>query len=165
MDKRDVIVIGGGPAGFLSSIFAAQLGGRAMVVEKERVGGICPNWGCIPMTFMDHCVDVIRTAKQAAKDGINVGEVSIDYAKLMSEKDRVVMGVVAGMEARLQATGVEVVIGSAKLVSPNQVEITRNDGKKETVQAEKIIIASGSVARRYDVPGVYGPGCSPIKSS
>jgi dihydrolipoamide dehydrogenase len=158
LDKRDVIVIGGGTAGFLSSLFVAQLGGKVMVVEKERVGGICPSWGCIPMCFMDHCVEVIRSAKDAAKDGINVGEVSIDFAKLMSEKDKVVEGVVSGMEDRLQVTGVEVVIGSAKLASPNQVEITYNDGTKETFQAEKIVITPGSLARRYDVPGAYGPG-------
>jgi dihydrolipoamide dehydrogenase len=158
LDKRDIIVIGGGSAGFLAAEITSQLGGKVMLVEKERVGGICPNWGCIPMCFMDHCVEVIRSAKAAGKDGINVGKVSIDFAKLMSEKEKVVQGVVAGMEALLQARNVEVVIGSAKLASPNQVEITFDNGAREIIQAERIIIAAGSVARRYQVPGAYGSG-------
>lgn len=158
MDEMDLIVIGGGTAGFLSAQTAAQHGGKVMIVEKEKVGGICPNWGCIPMCFMDHCVDVIKSLKEAKRDGINVGKVEINYTRLMSEKEKVVKGIVAGMEARLQATGVQVVIGSAKLVSPNEVEITFDDGKVEAIQANKIIIASGSLARRYEVPGAYGPG-------
>jgi pyruvate/2-oxoglutarate dehydrogenase complex dihydrolipoamide dehydrogenase (E3) component len=62
LDERDVVIIGGGPAGFMAAQRIVMLGGKATVVEKERVGGICPNWGCIPMCFMDHCVEVLRSA-------------------------------------------------------------------------------------------------------
>jgi dihydrolipoamide dehydrogenase len=158
LDKRDVIVIGGGPAGFMAAQIASQLGGNVMLVEKQRVGGICPNWGCIPMCFMNHCIEVLKSVKEAGKDGINVGKTSIDFTKLMSEKERIVEGVVAGMEARLQATRVEVVIGLAKLVSPNLIEIVFDNGRKETIQAEKIIVATGSLPRRYDIPGAFAPG-------
>ena len=158
MTDTNVIVIGGGTAGFLSAQFAAQHGGKVTIIEKEKVGGICPNWGCIPMCFMDHCVDVIKSIKHAPDDGINTGSMQIDYPRLIGQKDKVVGGIVAGMEARLQATGVNVVIGTAKLTSPNEVEITREDGKTETVRADRIIIASGSTARRYDVPGAHSPG-------
>lgn len=158
LDDRDVVVIGGGSAGFVAAFRASQLGGKVMLVEKERVGGICPNWGCIPMCFMEHCVEVLKSIKEAEKDGINIGKVSIDFAKLMGEKEKVVKGVVAGMEAKLQDDRVEVVTGSAKLASPNQVEITFDNGKREIIQAKKIIIASGSFARRYPVPGAYGAG-------
>ncbi len=158
MAETDILVIGGGTAGFLSAQFAAQLGGRVTLVEKERVGGICPNWGCIPMCFMDHCIEVIRSIKEARKDGIDTGELRINYPKLISEKEKVVSGVVAGMEAKLQATGIRVVIGAAKLLSPDEVEITLNNGTTKTVRTKKIIIASGSVARRYEVPGAYGTG-------
>jgi len=158
LEDRDVVVIGAGSAGFLAAQWAAMLGGNVLLVEKEKVGGICPTWGCIPMCFMDHCVELLRSIKEAGKDGINVGKVEVDYARLIGEKEKVVRGVVAGMEARLQATGVHVLIGSAKLISPNQVEITLGSGKTEIVQAKKIVIASGSFARRYEVPGAYGPG-------
>ena len=117
MDIKDVMVIGGGPAGFLAAQRASLLGAKVMLVEKERVGGICPNWGCIPMSYMDHCIGVLKTVKAAAKDGIDTGEVKVNYTTLMGEKEKVVQGVVASMEARLQATGVEVAIGSAKLAS------------------------------------------------
>ena len=90
MDERDVIVIGGGTAGFLAAQTASQLGGKVMLVEMEKIGGICPNWGCIPMCFMEHCIEVLKTAKEAGKDGINTGKVTLDFAKLMSEKDKVV---------------------------------------------------------------------------
>jgi dihydrolipoamide dehydrogenase len=158
LDEKDVVVIGGGSAGFLAAQRASQFGGKVMLVEKEKVGGICSNWGCIPMCFMEHCVDILKSVKEAKKDGINVGEVRLDFAKLMSEKDKLVKGVVDGMEAKLQATKVQVVIGTAKLVSPNEVEIEFDNGTKEIIGAKKIIIASGSIARRYPVPGAYGAG-------
>jgi dihydrolipoamide dehydrogenase len=110
------------------------------------------------MSYMDYCIGVLRTVKEAAKDGIDTGEVKVNYATLIGEKEKVVKGVVTGMEARLQAIGVEVVIGSAKLVSPREVVISFGNGNKETVQAGKIIIATGSKARRYHVPGAYDAG-------
>ena len=158
MEDKDVIVVGGGSAGFLAAQSASQLGGNVLLVEKDKIGGICPNWGCIPMCFMDHCVEVIRTIKQAGREGINAGKIEIDYTRLIGEKDKVVSGVVAGMKARLEATGVQVIIGSAKLISPNQVTITSIDSKTEVVTAKKIIIATGSFARRYEIPGAYDSG-------
>jgi dihydrolipoamide dehydrogenase len=158
LTEKDLIVIGGGPAGFMAAQIASQLGADVVLVERKRVGGICPNWGCIPMCFMNHCVEVLKTVKEAGKDGINIGKVNVDFKKLISEKEKVVQGVVAGMEARLQACGVPVVIGTAKLTSPNQVAIDFGDGKEQVFGAKKIIIATGSVARRYDIPGAYGSG-------
>jgi dihydrolipoamide dehydrogenase len=158
LNKRDVIIIGGGTAGFLAAQTASLMGGNVLLVEKEKIGGICPNWGCIPMCFMDHCVEVVRTIKEADKDGISTGKLEIDYPRLMREKEKVVGGVIAGMEARLQATGVPVVFGSVELVSPDEVKITYTDGTQETVATKKIIITTGSYARRYEVPGAHDSG-------
>lgn len=158
MDERDVIVIGGGTAGFLAAQRASMLGGKVMLVEKEKLGGICPNWGCIPMCFMAHCAEVLKSLKEVKNYGIDVGKVRVDFSRLMSEKEKTVKGVVAGMEARLQATKVQVVMGTAKIASPDQVEITLNNGTREIIRAKKIIIATGSFPRRYDIPGAHGTG-------
>ena len=137
----------------MAAQWVVMLGGKATIIEGERVGGICPNWGCIPMCFMDRCVEVLRSAREAKNSGIDMGKVKIDYARMITEKNRVVGGVVGGMEARLHSMGVEVIIGAGKLVSPTEVEITPADGRRKTVRAKKIIIAAGSIARRYQVPG------------
>ena len=158
MEEKDVVVIGGGTAGFLAAQTAAQLGGRVIIVEKERLGGICPNWGCIPMCFMDRCVEVIRTVKNAGSYGIDTGALNIDYNRLINGKEQTVKGIVAGMEARLKATGVPIVNGTARIMAPDRVEITYNDGEQEEVKTKKIIITTGSYARRYDVPGAFGTG-------
>ena len=88
MDTKDVLIIGGGPAGFLAAQRASMRGAKVVLVEKERVGGICPNWGCIPMCYMNHCIGVLKTVKEAAKDGIDTGGVKVNYTTLISEKEK-----------------------------------------------------------------------------
>jgi dihydrolipoamide dehydrogenase len=73
LEERDVLVIGGGTAGFMAAQWIVMLGGKATVIEEERLGGICPNWGCIPMCFMDRCVEVLRSAREAHNSGIDTG--------------------------------------------------------------------------------------------
>jgi dihydrolipoamide dehydrogenase len=158
VEEKDVVVMGGGTAGFLAAQIAAQSGGKVIIVEKERLGGICPNWGCIPMCFMDRCVEVIRTVKKASSYGIDTGALNLDYNRLIGGKEKTVRGVVAGMEARLQATGVPVVDGTARIMAPDRVEITHAEGKTEEIRTSRIIITTGSYARRYDVPGAFGKG-------
>jgi dihydrolipoamide dehydrogenase len=158
LDKRDIVVIGGGPAGFIAAQKASQLGGKVMLVEKDRLGGICVNWGCIPMCFLTQRAEFLKFLKEAGNDGIDTGNVRIDFPRFMNEKQRIVDSMVGAMIARLKATNVEVVTGFARLISPDQVEIESAAGTKNTVRADKIIIAAGSIARRYEVPGAYGTG-------
>jgi dihydrolipoamide dehydrogenase len=158
MLASDIVVIGGGSGGFLAAMRAAQLGGKVLVVEKERVGGICANWGCIPMCFLTHCAEVLRKMKAVKEDGIDIGKVRLDYARIMNTKNQAANEVVTGMEAELQSSGIQVVRGSAKLVSPEQVEIKFDNGEKKIIQAKKIIIAAGSLPRRYDIPGANDAG-------
>jgi len=151
----DIIVVGGGSAGFMAGVRAAQLGGKVMVLEKERIGGICPIWGCIPMLFLFQCVEFLELMKEAKEYGFNIGEVNLDFARLMSVKKKVVERVVVSMEGGLKDNGVQIVIGSGKLVSPERVEIKET---REIIRAKKIVVATGSVARRYEIPGAYGIG-------
>jgi dihydrolipoamide dehydrogenase len=156
---EDVLVIGGGPAGFVAAFRASQLGGKVLLVEKEKLGGVCVNWGCIPMCFMEHFVGVLHSLRQVTDEGIiDAGEIKIDYGKLISEKDKVIRGVAAGMAAKLKADKVQVVSGAARIVSPNQVEIQSDDGSKKIIETKTIIVAAGSVPRRYEIPGAYGAG-------
>ena len=125
LDTRDIVVIGGGPAGFIAAQKASQLGGKVMLVEKEKLGGICVNWGCIPMCFLTHRAEFLKFIKEARNDGINTGNVQIDFPRFMSEKQRIVNSMINAMEARLRATNVEVINGFAKLASPDQVVLLR----------------------------------------
>ena len=158
MSER-ILVIGGGPAGFVAAFRASQLGGDVTLVEKENIGGVCVNWGCIPMCFMENFVGVLHSLRNFAEDGIiNTGTIGIDYSRLMLEKEKVVKVVAAGMAAKLQFDKVKVISGAARLLAPDRVEIVGEDGSKKTIGADRIILATGSFARRYNVPGAFGNG-------
>jgi dihydrolipoamide dehydrogenase len=158
MDE-DVLIIGGGPAGFVAAFTASRLGGKVLLVEKEKLGGVCVHWGCIPMCFMEHFVGVLQSLRRFTNnDVIDAGKVSINYDKLISEKEEITKGVAAGMAAKLKADKVQVMSGAAKVTSPNEVEIKAGDGSKKTIRTDKIIVAAGSVAKRYEIPGAYGSG-------
>jgi dihydrolipoamide dehydrogenase len=90
MDERNVLVIGGGAAGYAAAARAAQFGATVTLVEEDRIGGICVNWGCIPMQFLLRNAMVVQLLKEVKEDGINVGGVSLDHLKLMATKSRVV---------------------------------------------------------------------------
>jgi dihydrolipoamide dehydrogenase len=158
LDKRDIVVIGGGSAGFIAAQKASLLGGKVMLVEKDKLGGICVNWGCIPMCFLTQRAEFLKFTREDRNDGIDTGNVHIDFPRFINEKQRIVNSMVGAMEARLKATNVEVVNGFAKLISPDQVEIESATGTKNTVKAEKIMVAAGSISRRYQVPGAYDTG-------
>jgi dihydrolipoamide dehydrogenase len=110
------------------------------------------------MCFLTHRAEFLKFLKENRNDGIDTGNVHIDYPRFMNEKQRIVNSMVGAMEARLKATNVEVVTGLARLTAPDQVEIESDGGTKNTVKAGKIMVAAGSIARRYQVPGAYDTG-------
>jgi dihydrolipoamide dehydrogenase len=160
LDEYDVVVIGGGGGGFMTAFRAGQLGGKVLIIEKrEKVGGVCMFWGCIPVCLLSRCAEAIKVAKEVGNQGIHFGEPKIDYKQLMGEKDKLVNMVSGGMVVEMEGEGVEVVTkASGKLISVKEVEISFDNGEKKVVRAKNIVLATGLQFRRYDIPGAYGEG-------
>lgn len=148
--EYNVAVIGGGPAGYVAAIRAAQLGGKVVLFEKDVVGGTCLNRGCIPTKTYLKTAEYIHHIKGAADRGIIVNaETSVDMPKVVAYKDKVVKTLTGGVAALLKSNGVEVVKGTAKLASTSGVEC---GGKMYA--AQKVILCGGSKAIRIPIPGV-----------
>jgi len=156
MEEKDIVVVGGGPAGYVAAIRVSQLGRKATLIEDDTVGGTCLNRGCIPTRALVRAVEFVDLAKSAKVYGVNYKETEIDLAKMMARKDTIVRTVVSGVKMLLDGNGVELVTGRGKLISPSQLEVQLRDGTKQEVTAQKIIIATGSVCKKVSVPGGKG---------
>jgi len=165
VDGREVVVIGGGAAGFDAASRASEFGGKVTLVEKGVLGGTCTNWGCIPMQFLLGNLMLVRSIKKAKENGINVGEVDIDYRRLISAKRAVIKSRIDRMQDKLKTGKVTVIKGCGRLISPNLVEVGREDGKKEVLAAKKIILATGSVPQKLSIPGAEGEGVITVKQA
>lgn len=156
----DVVVIGSGPGGYVCAIRAAQLGGRVACIEKspQEWGGVCLNWGCIPTKAMIACVERYQVVKEAARMGILTGDVRYDFAKIMERKDKIVKALRGGVETLLKSNHVRKVIGHGRITGPHSVEVTAEDGSKQTISTANIVIASGSEPIIPPVPGMEGEG-------
>jgi len=156
-DAADAIIIGGGPGGYVAAIRVAQLGGKVILVEKDELGGVCLNRGCIPTKVMLSTADVYDTvARRCGEFGVSTGEVSLDYAKAIERRDRVVKQLVSGVGFLMKKHSIQVLKGIGKLISRTEVEVTLADGKKQTVSGRNIIIATGSEAVELPIPGLEG---------
>lgn len=144
MQEFDIVIIGGGPAGYVSAIRGAQLGAKIAVVEKKSLGGTCLNRGCIPTKALYASAKTLATARKADKFGIQVKDIALDFAKVVARKNDVVNKLVGGIRQLLKGNGVEILEGEAFLESRGQIKITRADGLKGTITAKKVIIATGS---------------------
>ncbi|PIE83169.1 MAG: dihydrolipoyl dehydrogenase [Candidatus Contendobacter odensis] len=150
----DVIVIGGGPAGYVAAIRCAQLGLETACVEKwlnfknnPALGGTCLNVGCIPSKALLESSEQYHYVKESiGNHGIQVGGVTLDLEKMMRRKESIVLQLTDGIDALLKANGVEWLKGHGKLLADRQVEITMHDGSVEVMNADNVIIATGSKA-------------------
>ncbi|KZL93337.1 dihydrolipoyl dehydrogenase [Clostridium magnum] len=141
-----IVVIGGGPGGYVAALKAAMLGAEVTIVEKGKVGGTCLNVGCIPTKALLACSDVLNHVREAKKFGVNIeGAISADFATIVERKEKVVTQLVKGIEYLFESRGVKLVRGLGRLVSNKEVEVTKEDGTKESIPADKIILATGSV--------------------
>ncbi len=153
MEERDVVVIGGGPAGYAAAIRAAQLGGRVALVEKDKLGGTCLNRGCIPTSVFARAVEFLEMGAQSKDYGILFKEQSIDFSKLAARKDVVVKTLIGGVGMLLREHGVEMEQGSAAFLLPGEVSLTLTSGEKKVIKARNVVVATGGRCRQLPIPG------------
>ena len=156
MKQGNVVVVGGGPAGYVAAIRASQLDGKVILIEKDSLGGTCLNRGCVPTKALLHSVGVLESARKGKDCGVDVGGISIDFAKMMSHKDAVVKTLVSGVQYLMKSNAIEVIKGTGRLISPTEVEV--DSGQKESVRGDRIILTPGSIPSVVPIPGVDGSG-------
>lgn len=144
--NTDLAVLGGGPGGYVAAIRAAKLGVKTMVIEKENLGGVCLNWGCIPTKALYHVAQTIDEIKKADIFGINISGWNLDFKKAMDRKDKVIAAQRQGLAFHFKKNNVELVKGNGKLISSNKILVTQENGQEVEVIAKNIIIATGSHA-------------------
>ncbi|MBF0373764.1 MAG: dihydrolipoyl dehydrogenase, partial [Alphaproteobacteria bacterium] len=152
----DLIVIGGGPGGYVAAIRAAQLGLRAAVVERENLGGICLNWGCIPTKALLRSADVWRTMKHAASYGLSVEKAGFDLGAIVKRSRGVAGQLQGGVKHLLKKNKVTVFDGQGRLGGKGRVEVEKDGKAVATLTAPHIILATGARARV--VPGLEPDG-------
>ncbi|MGE0021281.1 MAG: dihydrolipoyl dehydrogenase [Draconibacterium sp.] len=153
----DVIIIGSGPGGYVTAIRAAQLGLKVAVVEKESLGGICLNWGCIPTKSLLKSAQAFEYAVHAADYGVAIsGEVKADFNAMVKRSRDVADGMSKGIQFLFKKNKVESIAGFGKLAGKNTVEVTDDAGKKTTYTAKHIILATG--ARSRELPNLPQDG-------
>lgn len=153
MEQRDCVIIGGGPAGYVGAIRAAQLGGKVTLIEEGALGGTCLNRGCIPTRALARGVEFVDLARKAKDYGVTFGAAEVDFAKMVARKDMVVKTIVGGVQLLMQANGIEVLTGRGRFLSPQEVEADLADGTKRQLTTKAAIIATGC---RWEVPAVPG---------
>lgn len=146
--EYDLIVIGGGPAGYAGAIRAGQLGKKVACIELERAGGTCLNWGCIPTKALLKSAEFYRSLQKADTFGISVKDVGFDFAKVM-ERSRGVSGQMAkGIEFLFRKNKVDYYVGRGRVSVPGMVEITEGEHKGRFFKTKNVLLATGCKARR-----------------
>jgi dihydrolipoamide dehydrogenase len=153
----DAIVIGGGPGGYVAAIRLGQLGLKPLVVEREYMGGVCLNWGCIPSKALIAAAGLVERIRHAETMGIHTSGLRVDVAEMQRWKGGIVKKLTTGVKGLVKSNGGEVVMGAARLVSAREVRVEKSDGAIETFAADKgIVIAAGATPSH--VPGFEPDG-------
>lgn len=149
-----IVIIGGGPGGYVAAIRGAQLGAEVTLIEKDKLGGTCLNVGCIPTKVLLHAAELAETLKKdAGKMGIEVEASKINWDELQKHKDKTVSKLVAGINGLLKSNKIKFIQGEGKLLGSKAVEVKGRDGKITKLQYDKVIIATGSVPTIVPLPG------------
>lgn len=150
--KYDIIIIGSGPGGYVAGIRAAQLGKKVAIVERDALGGICLNWGCIPTKALLKSAQVFEYINHAEDYGIEVGKSKVKFDSIIGRSRDVANGMSKGIEFLMRKNKIDVVKGTGKLVPGKKVQVTDADGKQQVLEASHIIIATG--ARAKELPNL-----------
>jgi dihydrolipoamide dehydrogenase len=154
--EYDLIVIGGGPAGYAGAIRAGQLGKRVACIELERAGGTCLNWGCIPTKALLKSAEFYRSLQKAETFGIAAKEVGFDFAKVMQRSRGVADQMAKGVEFLFRKNKVDYLVGRAQVSAPGMVEITEGEHKGKFFKTKNVLLATGCKPRQ--LPGVAVDG-------
>jgi len=157
-EKIDVAIIGGGPGGYVSAIKAAHLGLKAVLIEKDKLGGVCLNRGCIPTKALVSTAELLNHLQRAGEFGIQVKDYSFDFTAIMKRKDLITRRLSSGVEQLMKANQVRVVRGEGQIIEPGKVEVTDTAGQKEVIKTKNIIIATGSSVMKLPFPGIDSEG-------
>ncbi|OIQ22481.1 MAG: dihydrolipoyl dehydrogenase [Flavobacterium sp. MedPE-SWcel] len=154
--KYDVIVLGSGPGGYVAAIRASQLGLKVAVVEKENLGGICLNWGCIPTKALLKSAQVFDYLKHASDYGLTVKEFDKDFNAVIDRSRGVAEGMSKGIQFLMKKNKIDVILGTGKLKPGKKMDVTDADGKVSELSADHIIVATG--ARSRELPNLPQDG-------
>ena len=157
MSEYDVIVIGAGPGGYVNAIKCAQLGKKTAIIDKQWLGGVCLNVGCIPSKSLLKNADVAHTLRERGKEfGFSFDNLQLDYSVAVKRSRQVSDRLTKGVGFLMKKNNIDVHMGLARLLSKHEVEVTLDDGTKEILQAKDIVIATGSYAS--GIPGIVFDG-------
>lgn len=154
----DIIVLGSGPGGYVTAIRASQLGLKTAIIEKESLGGICLNWGCIPTKALIQSAHVFEYLNHSEDYGITIeGKASANFDNIVKRSRGVAEGMSKGVQFLMKKNKIDVILGTGKVLAGKKVEVTDKDGKKETYSASKgVVIATG--ARSRELPNLKQDG-------
>jgi dihydrolipoamide dehydrogenase len=149
MPDFDVIVIGAGPGGYVAAIKAAQHGKKVAIIERENLGGICLNWGCIPTKALLKSAELLTSMQHAAEFGITAHDVKADFAAVMRRSRDLANGMAGGIGFLMKKNKIEVITGSAAFTGAKEIEVAGKDGVTRKVTADNFIIATGHKPRSF----------------
>ncbi|MBT2188855.1 dihydrolipoyl dehydrogenase [Sphingobium nicotianae] len=155
-DTYDLIVLGSGPGGYVAAIRGAQLGLKTAIVERELLGGICLNWGCIPTKALLRSAEIFHYMQHAGDYGLAADKISADIAAVVKRSRGVAKQLNAGVTHLMKKNKITVHMGTGVLTAPGKLTVTDADGKKSEIEAKHIIVATGARAR--DLPGLPADG-------
>ena len=163
MDQNfDVAIIGSGPGGYVAAIRASQLKLKTVLIEKDKLGGVCLNWGCIPTKALLKNAEMVSQLKHAKDFGITMDNFSVDFEQVIKRSRRVADTNSKGVEFLMKKNNITVVYGDAELFSSNTIKVKNKDGETSNVKAKNIIIATGG--RPRTIPGIEIDGKKIISS-